>query len=128
MNAMSEHDMRTCDSNIVEVLDVAAAGLAFNHLDLIFTLGGVSVDDYTVLTRELCDALQQLACAAHSETRSEAIAQAPISPTMPSLEQCYRFGDRSFSLLAQRRRQVVAFVHHALADGRSEPRLFDCPE
>src|ERR1700753_2042987 len=125
MDAVREHDMLAGDADRVEILDVAPACLALDHLALRAILRRMRVDKDAALARESSDLFEQFPRAAYGETRRKAVAYAPLVATVPLFEERERFAYRVRCILAQSLGHLVALVHHALADRRAKARLFD---
>src|SRR5437867_9992109 len=83
VNTVCEHDIRGCQPDIIQILDVPAARFALDQFDFIPVLGCVSVHNYSTLTRQPGNALQQLPGASYGKARSEAVPYSALSLPMP---------------------------------------------
>src|SRR5262249_14594945 len=82
------------------------------------------VNEDAVFRGELRNTNQQLARAAHGETRREAISYTPVSRAVPALQQPKRLVDGGFCRFEQGRWHFGSGVHHAFAHDGAKPGLF----
>src|SRR5687767_10241065 len=122
MNAVRQGNVTARDAEAVEIVDVAQPCLLLNQRTLGPILGSMGMNHHATLAREFADFLEQLASTTNRKTRRKAVPDAAFGFTMPLLKQRDRLFNRCGGLLVQSFRHFVAFIHHALADGRAETR------
>src|SRR5690348_11058260 len=86
MNTVGQCDVRSGQTETVEIRDVSQTSFTFNHLAFSCVFRSVRMDHHATVTREARHALQQLASAAHGKSRRKAIANSALRLTMPRVE------------------------------------------
>src|SRR5947207_2400988 len=93
VNTVSEYNVRACQPNLIQILDVGMPGLQFDDVDFLFVFGGVGMNDYVALGRDSSNSLEQFARATESEARSETVTNSPVRLTVPLLHQIDGFSN-----------------------------------
>src|ERR1051326_8012582 len=83
------------------------------------------MDHHATSTRKLADILQQLARTTDRKSRRKTVTNSAACFSMPFVQQCQRLFDRIRGLFLQSTRDLVAFVHHALADCCAKSAFLD---
>ena len=113
MHTVREHHIWGCEPDIVQILDIPAAGVTFDHFDLVAVLRSVSMDEYSSLARQSSDALRQLLGATDREARSETVTYSADGVTVPALSGANDSASES-SVFSRRRggtRSPLSIMH-----------------
>src|SRR5947209_17553516 len=93
VDTMRKRDVRRCETDRIQVSDVALTCCALNQLNLGAILRSMRVHQHAALTRQLRDTFEQRARATDGEARREAITNPAGRTSVPLFEQRERCTD-----------------------------------
>ena len=120
-----EGDMTPSQPDAVEIRDVAQSTLLLHELTLGPVLRRMRMDHHATRACKLADFLQQLARTTDRKPWRETVTNTAPGFPMPLVKQRQRLFDRIRGLFLQSARDLVALVHHALANCGAKPGFLD---
>ena len=126
MNTVCQGDVPASQTKAIQISNVAQSAFLLDQLTFSSVLRSMSMDHHAAFACKAGDFLEQFTCATDCKARRKAVSDAAImlcraTASSSSIDSAIEL----FSLLLQGKRDFIAFVHHALADGGAKSSFLD---